>query len=291
MTTDTITYSLPGLNLSTATQAPLLASGMISDEYNFPVAPPKKWFGQQALTTPTPVKITEEGQIYGHVAVFGVDHIGYDKISRQAPKSACDYAFFKQGEVITADGNTVKTGVITAGLSHAGANEDAHGAATHYDDITYGLADVAIYEDAIGIQIAGALRPDVTLAQARALRASNFSPDWRPVKQKGRFGKKLEMVALMACNLSGLLVHSLVASGAIAEESEKSEDYAIRPGSNCIVLDEDGDARMICGTMWSLDPEVPEAEDRVAILEDRIEYLETALKRVLVQEAIAEAMG
>ena len=287
--TSTLTYNLPGLELSVEDNSPLVASGMISEDLNFPIAPPQAWFDKQALSTATPVKITEDGQMFGHVAVFGVDHIGYDKVSRQAPRSACDYAFFKQGEVLTAEGGTVQTGVITAGLSHAGAHEDAVEAATHYDNITYGLADVAIYEDEIGIQIAGALRPDVTLAQARALRASNFSPDWRPVKQKGRFSKKLEMVALMACNLSGLLVHSLVASGALAEADDSS--LLIKPGNECVVLDEDGDAKIICGTMWSLEPEAQEEIDRIQMLEDRIEYLETALRRVLLEEAIAEAMA
>lgn len=290
--TGTITYTLPGL-VSRDSSQPLVASGANPNaEINFPIAPPESWFQKQTYNRPQKVKITPEGRIYGHVAVFGVDHIGYDGVSRQAPRSSTDYQWYKQGEVITAEGTTVETGVITAALKHADTDVyDAVKASKHYDDTTYGLADVVAYDDDIGVQIAGALRPDVTLAQARALRASNFSPDWRPVKQKGRFMKKLEMVAIMACNLSGFIINPLVASGNI--DAEQANDSLITPGDTCIKLDDEGNVVFMCGTAWGVKDEDDDESlaSTVAALSDRVEFLETSLRRVLSQELLAEAFG
>jgi hypothetical protein len=69
---------------------------------------------------------------------------------------------------------------------------------------------VAVGEDAHGIWVAGALRPDVTADKVRALRASPLSGDWR------RIGNNLELVAALAVNTPGFPIprpSGLVASG------------------------------------------------------------------------------
>jgi hypothetical protein len=65
---------------------------------------------------------------------------------------------------------------------------------------------VALYENEWGIVAAGAMRSDVTPEQARRLRGSDISPDWRKVN--GR----LEVVGLLAVNVSGFIVEGLAAS-------------------------------------------------------------------------------
>jgi hypothetical protein len=72
--------------------------------------------------------------------------------------------------------------------------------------------DVAAGEDAHGIWIAGALRPDVTPEQVRAFRASAVSGDWRPI------GAGLELVAVCSVNVPGFMnprAEALAAGGAI----------------------------------------------------------------------------
>ncbi len=67
---------------------------------------------------------------------------------------------------------------------------------------------MAIYEDAYGIVVAGAMRPNVTPEQVRELRASPLSGDWRPLQGRS------ELVALLAVNTPGFLIPR-VASGAL----------------------------------------------------------------------------
>jgi hypothetical protein len=72
------------------------------------------------------------------------------------------------------------------------------------------MADVAAGEDAFGIWVAGALRPDATPEQVRALRASAPSGDWRPI------GGRLELVAVCQVNVPGFPVaRACVASGSL----------------------------------------------------------------------------
>ena len=81
-------------------------------------------------------------------------------------------------------------------------------AVKHYDDTASAFCDVHAGEDAYGIWVAGALRPNVTAEQVRAIRAAAPSGDWRPIN--GR----LEMVAVCQVNVPGFPVtRARVASG------------------------------------------------------------------------------
>jgi hypothetical protein len=78
----------------------------------------------------------------------------------------------------------------------------------HYDDTASALIDVAAGEDQYGIWVAGALRPDATPTQVRALRASAPSGDWRPI------GHSLELVAVCQVNVPGFpIARTMVAGG------------------------------------------------------------------------------
>ena len=83
-------------------------------------------------------------------------------------------------------------------------------AVKHYDDTASAMCDVHAGEDAYGIWVAGALRPNVTAEQIRAIRASAPSGDWRPIH--GR----LELVAVCQVNVPGFPVtRARVASGQV----------------------------------------------------------------------------
>lgn len=174
-----------------------------------PLHPPAGWFDDPALSAPTALTVTDDGRVFGHLATWGTCHIGLAGC-RTAPRSRSGYAYFRLGEVVTAEGGRVATGKITLDGPHADVKLARVDATRHYDDTCTAVADVAAGEDAHGIWIAGAVRPDVPAETVRVLRASSISGDWRSVD--GR----LELVGALAVNVPGFPVpRALVASGEV----------------------------------------------------------------------------
>jgi len=173
-----------------------------------PTAPPASWFTNPELDGPTPLTITDDGRVFGHLATWGVCHTGVSGRCVTAPHSKTNYGYFRTGAVMTADGSLVSTGPITLGGGHADLPLSAHAAIAHYDEAGTGVTDVAAGDDRYGIWVAGAMRPDVSPEQVRRLRASALSGDWRAV------GGNLELVAALAVNAPGFpIVRAQVASG------------------------------------------------------------------------------
>jgi hypothetical protein len=174
----------------------------------FQVTPPSKWFDQPKLAGLTPLTITDDGQVFGHIAAWHTSHIGMAG-GVKPPRSKSGYAFYRTGVVKCDDGKMVNVGQITLTGGHAPLNAGVARAVAHYDDTNSAIMDVAAGEDKHGIWVAGALRPEVTDAQLRAIRASSVSGDWRPINGK------LELVAVCAVNAPGFPIpRARVASGA-----------------------------------------------------------------------------
>jgi hypothetical protein len=175
-----------------------------------PVAPPTAWFEDPQLAGATPLTFTEDGRVYGHIALWGTCHTGFAVACVTPPSSNTNYAWFRTGALHTDDGTEVSVGVITMDTGHAPTSYGAAPAAAHYDDTGAAVADVSAGEDAHGIWVAGALRSTVTDEQLRALRAAPMSGDWRTV------GGNLELIGILAVNTPGFPVprtKALVASG------------------------------------------------------------------------------
>jgi hypothetical protein len=214
----------------------LVASG------NAPVRPPKAWFENPNFTLgdgrlkeiftgrgekrfggvyACPFTITDEGEVFGHIAPWGVCHTGQDGACVTPPHSKMNYAQFmnKREAVTTAEGDKVTVGVLTFDTSHAGSSRFTHAydVQKHYDHTGTAFADVVCGEDEFGIWVHGALRPDIDEVKLRAIRASSPSGDWR------KLGGNLELVACLSVNQPGFPVAviedggspvSLVAAGA-----------------------------------------------------------------------------
>ena len=176
---------------------------------SFPVAPPDEWFQDPGLKGPTPMTVDEHGHVYGHIATFDVPHIGMPgKV--HAPRSKSGYAFFKTGQLLTASGAKINVGQLTLAGGHAPLSADAAAAVAHYDNTNSAVADLNIGEDRYGIWVAGAVRPETSPDQLRALRAAAPSGDWRPINGS------LELVAVCQVNVPGFPVaRARVASGAV----------------------------------------------------------------------------
>lgn len=175
-----------------------------------PVEPPAAWFDDPRLPGPTPLTVTDDGRVFGHLARWDVCHTGISGQCVTAPRSATGYAWFRTGAVKVAEGTLVPTGRLTVGTGHASTTRgfSRTAAMAHYDDTGTAVADVAAGEDEYGIWLAGALRPDATPEQVRVLRGSPLSGDWRDA------GTGLELIAALAVNTPGYpVLRQVVASG------------------------------------------------------------------------------
>jgi len=187
--------------------ATLVACGFVAGA--IPVVPPSDWFTDPKLQKATPLTVTDEGRVFGHIAAWHVDHIGMS-FGTRPPRSKSKYAYFHTGVVRTDAGIDAPVGQLTLAGGHASLEASAQAAARHYDDTASAVADVHAGEDAHGIWVAGALRPSATPEQIRALRASAPSGDWRPIKGS------LELVAVCQVNVPGFpIARARVASGQV----------------------------------------------------------------------------
>ena len=187
-----------------------------------PVRPPRSWFEDPGLDGPTPLTIDADGRVRGHIAAWGVRHIGMPG-NVTPPRSRSNYQFFRTG-VVETDGGDVPVGQLTLAGGHAPISADAGAAVAHYDNTASSVADLAAGEDRYGIWVAGAVRPGVTDEQVRALRASAPSGDWRPINGG------LELVAVCQVNVPGFPVaRARVASGQVlALVAAGAHDMALR---------------------------------------------------------------
>jgi hypothetical protein len=169
-----------------------------------PLPPPAEWFDDPHLPGPTPLTITSDGRVVGHLASWDTCHVGITGECITPPHSPTQYAYFRTGERETADGGVVATGAITMNTGHAAREADPRSTIAHYDDTGTGVADVAAGEDDHGIWIAGAMRPTATEQDMFTLKATGaLSGDWR------RIGGNLELVAALAVNVPGFPIPRL----------------------------------------------------------------------------------
>ena len=184
-------------------------------------AKPAEAFRDPGLTGPTPVTI-EGDRIFGHLATWGVCHIGIQDTCVTAPHSSTNYGYYRTGVVETDEGR-IPVGQITMSTGHASIKASAKDAVAHYDNTGSVVADVVAGEDSFGIWIAGVLRPGLTDDQVAALAASALSGDWR------RTATGLELVAALAVNVPGFPIPrtALAASGVAEEEGQPIEEVEL----------------------------------------------------------------
>jgi hypothetical protein len=192
---------LDGIESFIDTHSALVASGKI------PTDPPAAWFVKRKFDEVTPLTVTADGRIFGHIATWGSCHISFRRCE-PVPQSSTNYAAFRTNSVLTAEGSTIRTGPLVMDTVHPDLRRLASDAQGFYDHTGCQVADIVPYDDRFGIAIVGAIRPDVKPEQLRALRGSDISPDWRTVN-----GRPRECVAMLAVNNSGFKVpQTLVAS-------------------------------------------------------------------------------
>lgn len=179
-----------------------------------PLKPPRGWFDDPRLTELTPLTITKEGRVFGHLADWDGCHNGFQGVCVPPFRSSSNYSFFNTGEIETSDGDLVPCGKIMFcrdGNGHAPIELSLEEAAAYYDDATKVGAFVRAGSDRFGTWLAGALRSDLTDLEIQHLRTHPPSGDWRPTR--GGRGPS-ELIAAFAVPIGGFTIprKALVAS-------------------------------------------------------------------------------
>jgi hypothetical protein len=180
-----------------------------------PLKPPYEWFKDPYLSGLTPLTITKEGRVYGHLADWDGCHTGFQGVCVPPFRSMSDYAFFNVGEIETAEGELVPCGKLMfcmEGNGHAPVDDylQYDEIQQYYDDATKVGAFVRAGSDKWGTWLAGALRPGLTEAEIQHLRTHPPSGDWRPIK-----GGPSDLVAAFSVPVPGFPIargRALVAS-------------------------------------------------------------------------------
>jgi hypothetical protein len=141
--------------------------GLVASERSLPS---HDWFIDPKLTEPTAVTYTDDGRIFGHLALHGTCHVGVQQrlgICATPPDTAADFSWFHRYAIETDEG-TVWAGRFTAGGWHASLDKPLSAAMAAYDDKTV-AGYVVVGKDDIGFWIAGALQPDLDSATLNVL--------------------------------------------------------------------------------------------------------------------------
>lgn len=204
-----------------------------------PTHPPLEWFSDPKLDGPTPWTVTDEGRVYGHLALNDSCHITFPNQCVKPPTEQ-EHAYYTTRTLTTQEGRKVATGVVTFGTGHASRQATAVPAVAHYDDTGLVAADVVTGNDKYGIWVAGAIRSGLTEERRAEVSRMGISGDWRSI------GGKLRLVAILGVNTPGFPVPNtrvnmrddeptaLVASGVVTEErverwnAMQEEDGTIR---------------------------------------------------------------
>jgi hypothetical protein len=243
-----------------------------------PVHPPAAWFRQPDLSGPTPLQVTDEGRIYGHLADWRTPHTGYGGRQIYAPHNHSGYRYFLTGEVELEDGTATPCGTLTMGCGHAEQASHWASARAHYDGGPGATqaADVMVGDDAYGIWVAGALRPNLTPEQIREFRALAPSGDWRKISGH------LELVASVQVPVPGFPVpRAIAASGAMEFDGNCRQHYSVIEGSDELEM-----VSLVAAGRVVHDP----MRDAFAALSRRIFALEATINAAGISEMAAERL-
>lgn len=188
--------------------------------------PPAEWFDDPRLDAATPLTVTDEGRVFGHIAAWGTCHVG---IANECvtPERVLDpagtYADFRLSRP-WGDARP-PTGVLSYGGGHAPRGVDARTAMAHYDNVCTAWADVVMGHDAHGIWVAGAARPAI-MRDPEALmtvRGGLPSGDWRPI------GGRATLIAVLQVNTPGFPIRQPELVASAAGEILSITGYGIEP--------------------------------------------------------------
>lgn len=190
----------------------------------YPVEPDPSYFAKpDALVPGYGTTVTDEGHVFGYLALFNARLIGSGARHKKPPRSRSKYAYANAYTTKCSDGSFVRTGVIAGDGGHRFASgfkptQEA------YADVSKKVANVVYGEDEHGVWFSGALCSHVDEAAAQAMRSSGVSGHWERPSQ----GKPQELLGSVLVNIPGFAQaadHRIVASASFTP----SGGVTIRP--------------------------------------------------------------
>lgn len=158
-------------------------------------------FANPLLDEPTPIHITREGRVMGHLAAWNTQHTAYQR--KVTPyRSHSGYAEFHQSHVYLEDGSILRVGRLTVGGGHAPAGDGMRAATEHYDNVATCWAFVRAGEDEHGIWVSGAINPHADEKMVRQALGTPHSGHWE------RVAGHPELIAAHAVNTPGFPICS-----------------------------------------------------------------------------------
>lgn len=186
-----------------------------------PVLPELDWFMRPDVDAVTPLTVTPEGRVFGHIAPWDQCHVGLPGCVT-APKSLTGYSHFLVGDQPVQGGGSVPVGTLVTGPRHADPGAAFRAAQQHYDDLDAAVARVSVGEDEFGIWVAGWMLPGAAPARVEQFMASPVSGDWR------RVGGSLELIAVCSVNAPGFPVPRARVSFANGEQGSLVASFGVR---------------------------------------------------------------
>lgn len=204
-------------------------------------------FAKPELTRITPITVTDDGHVFGHIATHDTCHVGMRDACTTAPIDDDGYRMFHRYQI---PGVEQSVGRITVGHGQhqcscrqcGGRNDDhaclklsAGGAIAHHDQLsTVAWVCAGEDEDLNAIWVSGVINPEASIDDIGVLTRRKVSGDWRPVGGQTTLVEVLALsreepgFPLPRVRLSGSGIHALTAAGTVrpvADEPVDSIDY------------------------------------------------------------------
>lgn len=157
---------------------------------------------------PTPLQITEDGRIYGHLATWDACHMDFPGMCLSAPAAVDGFNRFHQHSARLEDGSLIAVGALTFGDGHSSAGS-LYASRAQYSDVATIAAKVVASEDEWGVFIAGEMVPNFDMALADVVCYAPLSGHWEPDPD---LDGALVLIAAHAVVTPGFNVRSLVAA-------------------------------------------------------------------------------
>lgn len=184
---------------------------------------PYEHFYTPEAAMPTKAVVTEDGRVYGHLALWESCHDGFEGQCVRVPRPTDGYSSFNKPGPLTERGQ-VQTDPIFAFGGHR-PSKSAPTIEEAYGGIENAWADVRVVEGVFGPWISGRVRPGITEELSHAARCSRLSGHWVGGRLKaivsvnsegfdvpGASDAELDLVAGFAFSLDDDGVGELVAS-------------------------------------------------------------------------------
>lgn len=181
--------------------------------------PPVAFFEDPKFTEPTPITVTEDGRVSGHIATWDQCHTGIMGVCRTPPRGLT-YDFFHTG-VIDTDAGPMKVGRISVNRGHAPLTASRAQTMEHYDNTESVGAYVRAGEDEHGPWVSGVLRAGASDEIVEMLKANPPSGDWRTISYQGRRG--LELLGITSVPIPGFPVPRAV----LTASAEGGDEVAV----------------------------------------------------------------